>query len=318
MKIPNLAIHLDRQEPFDINKETHLKPILCTNVVNELFGEGVKPIEDDRFQLEEKHLSTLTNLIATDLGVERQRIIDFELNLADAQPPGLFGLHQEFVSSPRLDNLGSSLVAVDSIIHHSKVDAKHRDNAEVEMILLFDHEEIGSKSAQGADSSLAKEVTERIYHCFTPAETKLDHQGYCQTIHRSFLISADMAHAVHPNYASKHQSQHMPLIHGGMVIKINANQRYATDVVSSSALKEIAKRADVPLQEFIVRNDSLCGSTIGPLMAAQAGIKTIDIGAPQLAMHSIRETCGVVDLLYSRKLFNQFFLDGASIIEPLL
>jgi aspartyl aminopeptidase len=127
-----------------------------------------------------------------------------------------------------------------------------------------------------------------------------------------------MAHAVHPNYSEKHQRQHMPVIHGGIIVKINHNQRYATDVVSSSALKVLAAKADVPLQEFIVRNDSLCGSTIGPLISAQAGIKTVDIGAPMLSMHSIRESCGVVDLLYYKQLFNVFFVDGARVIGDLL
>lgn len=127
-----------------------------------------------------------------------------------------------------------------------------------------------------------------------------------------------MAHAVHPNYSEKHHGQHMPKLHEGIVIKINANQRYMTDSVGSSVLKVIANRAEVPLQEFIVRNDSLCGSTIGPMMAAKAGIKTIDIGAPQLAMHSIRETCGVVDLLYYKKLFAVFLQEYSKLSENLL
>ena len=127
-----------------------------------------------------------------------------------------------------------------------------------------------------------------------------------------------MAHAVHPNYSEKHHGQHMPKLHEGIVIKINANQRYMTDSVGSSVLKVIANRAEVPLQEFIVRNDSLCGSTIGPMMAAKAGIKTIDIGAPQLAMHSIRETCGVIDLLYYKKLFAVFLQEYSKLSENLL
>ena len=313
MKVPNLAIHLDRQEEFCPNKETHLKPILAMGIIDQIFGESVTKLEDDKFKLDEKHFSTLTNLIATDLNIDRSRIIDFELNICDTQPPALFGIHQEFVSSPRLDNLGSSLVALDSLIDHSKVDMKVRDNAEIEMILLFDHEEIGSQSAQGADSNMAAEITQRIFENYGgPSE------DYYRAIHRSYLLSADMAHAVHPNYSAKHHSQHMPTIHGGIVIKINANQRYATDVVSSSALKVIAAKADVPLQEFIVRNDSLCGSTIGPIIASKAGLKTIDIGAPMLAMHSIRESCGVVDLLYYRRLFNVFFHEGATVISDLL
>jgi aspartyl aminopeptidase len=206
------------------------------------------------------------------------------------------------------------LVALDSIIDFSKGDIeKDRNHAEIDMILLFDHEEIGSQSTQGADSNMAAEITQRIFENFGGK-----HEDYYRAIHRSFLISADMAHAVHPNYSGKHQPQHMPTIHGGIVVKINANQRYATDVVSSSALKVLAASADVPLQEFIVRNDSLCGSTIGPIIASKAGIKTIDIGAPMLAMHSIRETCGVVDLIYYHRLFCAFFNRGTQVIADLL
>lgn len=135
---------------------------------------------------------------------------------------------------------------------------------------------------------------------------------------RSLLLSADLAHAVHPNYSEKHQSAHAPRIHEGIVLKVNANQRYMTDIVGSSILKVIAEKAGVPLQEFIIRNDSLCGSTIGPMMAAKAGVKTIDIGAACLSMHSIRETCGVVDLLYYRKLFAVFFTNYTELSETLL
>lgn len=189
-----------------------------------------------------------------------------------------------------------------------------RDHSEIDMIMLFDHEEVGSQSAQGADSNMAVEITQRIFGAFGP----FDQERYYQAIHKSFLLSADMAHAVHPNYSEKHQGQHMPKIQEGIVLKINANQRYMTDSVGSSVLKVLAHRANVPIQEFIVRNDSLCGSTIGPMMAAKAGLKTIDIGAPQLAMHSIRETCGVVDLFYYKKLFAVFFTSYYELAEPLL
>jgi len=314
MKVPSLAIHLDREETFKPNKETHLKPVFSMAVADQLFGEAVEPIEDDKFRIENKHFATLTDLMAKDLSVAREDIVDFELNICDAQPSQLVGLHEEFVSSPRLDNLASSFASLDALIQHSKADKKTREHAEVDMIMLFDHEEIGSTSAQGADSNMAVEVTQRIFNNLG-THTQED---YFIAIHRSLLISADMAHAVHPNYSEKHQPQHRPLMHEGIVIKINANQRYMTDSVGLAILKTLATRADVPIQEFIVRNDSLCGSTIGPMMAAKAGIKTIDIGAPQLSMHSIRETCGVIDLLYYRKLFAEFFTEYTSLSETLL
>ena len=224
-------------------------------------------------------------------------------------------MHEEFVSSPRLDNLASSLCALDALIKHSKHDVKKaRQHSEIDMIILFDHEEVGSASAQGADSNMANEITTRITECLG-GKTQEDH---FRAIRNSIVVSADMAHAVHPNFIGKHQPQHYPHIHEGIVIKINANQRYATDSVSQAVLKVLADRCGVPLQEFIVRNDSLCGSTIGPIIAAKAGIKTIDIGAPMLGMHSIRETCGVVDLYYYELLFAEFFTNYTELTDNLL
>ena len=150
----------------------------------------------------------MTQLIANDLGVQRDSIIDFELNCYDAQPSSLFGLHEEFVSSPRLDNLGSSFCSLDALIQRSKIPAEQRDNAEIDMIMLFDHEEVGSQSAQGADSNMAVEVSQRIFG----ALTAFDQDKYFAAVHKSFLLSADMAHGVHPNYPEKHQGQHMPKI----------------------------------------------------------------------------------------------------------
>lgn len=196
----------------------------------------------------------------------------------DAHKPAIIGLHNEFVSSPRIDNLATSFSSLDSIIDYNKNGKK--DNAEVSMIMLFDHEEIGSTSAQGADSNMLCEATDRIFQNLNPNTTK---DQYYRAIHKSYLISADMAHGVHPNYSEKHQEQHQPKIHEGIVLKINANQRYMTDSVSAAILRVLAAEAEppVPLQDFMVRQDNLyCGSTIGPMMAAKAGIKTIDIGAP--------------------------------------
>ena len=142
-----------------------------------------------------------------------------------------------------------------------------------------------------ADSAKAEGEKEKLF------------QKYHSSLMKSMMLSVDMAHGVHPNYASKHQENHMPKFHEGVVIKWNANQRYMTDSISASIVKEIAKNADVPLQEFIVRNDSSCGSTIGPMIASKIGLKTIDMGVAQLSMHSIREFCGIVDVYKYRELF---------------
>ena len=219
MSVPSLCIHLDRKSEFDPNKETHLKPIIATSCIDQLMGEALPDADEpDVFNVKKKNFETFLTRIADDLGISVDRIVDFELSAYDMHPPAITGLHKEFVASPRLDNLASSLCSLDSLIQHHK--GGEKDNSEVSMIMLFDHEEIGSKSAQGADSNMVVETTERIMHAVNPGATKED---YYRAIRKSYLISADMAHAVHPNYAEKHQGQHMPKIHEGIVIKINAN-----------------------------------------------------------------------------------------------
>jgi aspartyl aminopeptidase len=179
------------------------------------------------------------------------------------------------------------------------------DSEEVRVIALFDHEEIGSSSAQGAGSNLVNDIFNRVNQVLATPDTPAD--AYETAVQKSFLVSADMAHALHPNYSDKHQEKHRPAIHKGPVIKINSNQRYATNAVTSFVVKELAKRNNVPVQEFVVRNDMGCGSTIGPILASKCGIRTVDIGIPQLSMHSIREQCGTVDVGHTVKLLSAFF-----------
>ena len=269
----------------------------------------------DVFNIKSKNFETFLTKIADDLGISTEQIIDFELSMYDAHPPAITGLHQEFVSSPRIDNLASCFTSIDALVTQHK--SGDKDNKEVSMIMLFDHEEVGSSSASGADSNMLVEATERIMQGVNPAATRED---YYRSIRRSFFISADMAHAVHPNYSEKHQGQHQPKLHAGIVLKINANQRYTTDSVSAGLTRVLAQAADppVPLQDFIVKQDLPCGSTIGPMVAAKAGIKTIDIGAPQLSMHSIRETCGVIDLLYYKHMFAAFFEHYGKLSQDLM
>lgn len=314
LKVPNLAIHLtDRSGIFEPNKEAHTKPVLATSIIDQLFcGQAV---EGDKYQCEDKHFRSVLDKIGADLEIDPRNIVDFELNVIDTQPAGLVGLHKEFLSSPRLDNLGSSLVALDAILEAGI----SQTNAEVSMIMLFDHEEVGSQSAQGADSNMAVEATQRIFEAV--GSTPRPQSEYFRAIRQSFLVSADMAHAHHPNYQEKHQPSHAPKIHQGIVLKNNANQRYMTDIVGASIIRAIAAKAEpspVPMQDFMVRNDSACGSTIGPMMAAKAGIKTVDIGGPMLGMHSIRETCGVIDLVHYRRLFIAFFQHYSKLSAELL
>jgi aspartyl aminopeptidase len=204
----------------------------------------------------------------------------------------------------------SSLTGIDGL-----VDVTNLDNSEVSVLLLFDHEEIGSTSAQGANSNIVVEVTERIFSVLKPTHTRED---YYRSIRRSLLLSCDVAHAVHPNYVQFHQPNHAPQMQKGVVIKTNANQRYMTDSVGTSIIRELARKSGVPIQDFIVKNDSPCGSTIGPMMASKSGMKTIDIGPPLLSMHSIREQVGVMDILYIKQLFHAFFNNYSDVENTLL
>lgn len=238
MNVPSLCIHLDRGDEFKPNKETHLKPILASNCIDQIMGEGIPESENDLYRVHAKHYKTFIDRIANDLEINCDQIIDFELSAYDHHKPAIIGLHNEFVSSPRLDNLASSLCSLDAIIDYKeKADL---DNKEVSMIMLFDHEEIGSTSAQGADSNMLVEACERIVYGTNPSATK---DEYYSAIRKSFFVSADMAHAIHPNYTEKHQTCHQPRIHDGIVIKISANQRYATDSVSAAILRVLAANA---------------------------------------------------------------------------
>jgi len=166
----------------------------------------------------------------------------------------------------------------------------------------FDHEEVGSQSFTGAEGETFPTWLERILGGLdVPALVQPEIYS------RSFLLSADCAHGVHPNYSGKHQSEHRPDFHKGIVIKANANQRYATTALTSALFREVCKRAEVPVQDFVVRNDSPCGSTIGPIISSKTGIRTIDIGAPQWGMHSCRETCATSDVAHLHRLCKAFF-----------
>lgn len=305
MRIPHLAIHLSSERnKFEWNNENHLKAILSTTFFDEKSGTQEDLPEQEKI-INKKLGKKLSGLIAKTLDVKAEQIIDFDLCLYDCQESCLLGIDQEFVSSGRLDNLGSSLTALHALLNSSQ---ELPSQTSINFIALFDNEEVGSLSFQGADSEFFGNNLLRI---FTTIETSGDEKSNEDTFYaccaRSFVLSADMAHAFHPNYPEKYQQDHRPVMHGGITIKLNPQSRYATDSEGAALLKEISKKADVPLQEFIVRQDSPCGTTIGPIIAGKLGIKTADVGVPQLAMHSIREMCGVVDLYYYRKFFEEFF-----------
>jgi len=258
--IPNLAIHLDRtaNKKREINPQNHLPLILSQGKTTDF-----------------------TELLKTQCSEDVDKILEYELSCYDTQPPSLVGLNEEFICAARLDNLLSTFIGARALLD--------TQGEQASLFISTDHEEVGSASACGAQGPFLRSVLERI----TSGATSLT-----QTISRSSLLSCDNAHGIHPNYAEKHDSNHGPILNEGPVIKINNNQRYATTSVSSAKFQQRCEKAGVPLQKFVTRSDMGCGSTIGPITASELGIETLDVGAPQWAMHSIRETAGSKDCEY--------------------
>ncbi|KAG8825260.1 hypothetical protein FRC17_008780, partial [Serendipita sp. 399] len=296
LRIPSLAIHLDRSvnENFKFNQETEFMPVLGLSIASQLNNPIVaaqkETGEQQADQPENKtkknggngldiapnHHPAILHLLAEELSVKPEEIHDFELHLFDTQPPCLGGINEEFIFSPRLDNQMTSYCALEALIEsvsdESQATIDSQTNSNVNLIALFNHEEVGSVSTTGAESSLIPSVMSRL----SPTPDAL-----ARTIARSFLISSDMGHGIHPNYTSKYQQNHRPELNGGIVLKTNAKQKYTTDAVGSFFIKQLAARRNGSVQEFEVRNDMTCGSTVGPLLS-KLGVRTVDVGLAQL------------------------------------
>jgi len=298
LRIPTLAIHLDRSanESFKFNQETEFMPILGL-----IESELNSPADDNKAKvassIQENHHPALLALLSNELSLSPEEIHDFDLSLYDTQPATLGGVNNEFIFSSRMDNLVSSFCAVEAMAESATAQYFSTFEGNVNCIALFNHEEIGSVSTSGAESSLIPSLLNRLSP--TPA-------SLAQSISRSFLISSDMAHALHPNYTSKHEENHRPIINGGIAIKTNAKQRYATDSISAFIVKQLVERKGGKVQEFVARNDMPCGSTVGPMLS-KIGIRTVDVGNAMLSMHSIRETAGSRDVQSAIDLFSSFF-----------
>jgi len=266
--IPQLAIHLDREvatKGLVVDAQNHLTPLWGIATVDD--GDG------------------FAGFVAKELGVTPDDVLGWDLMLHDLEPGALVGRDDELLGSARLDNLASCWAAVDALAGTAPA-----ANAPIPVVCLFDHEEVGSTSDRGAGSSLLPTVLER---------SVLSRGGSAESFHRalarSACLSADMAHATHPNYADRHDPEHTVALNGGPVVKVNANVRYATDAPGAALVALAAEQARVPLQRFAMRSDMSCGSTIGPVTAARLGITTVDVGMPQLAMHAAREYAGSQD-----------------------
>ncbi|CAJ1394676.1 unnamed protein product, partial [Effrenium voratum] len=287
---------------FQVNTEAHLQPVLCSSIFDdEAKDEKAEEKKDDEGILTRHHLALL-KLIAKEAGCEPAEIVDADLCLMDAQPSNLVGLYKEFISSPRIDNQLSTWGAFEGLCDFAKDANAVAEAKDVCLAVSFDHEEVGSQSFTGADGVTLPVWLDRVMDALAVSDTQKP-----EVLARSFMVSADCAHACHPNYAAKHQAEHRPFFHKGIVIKTNANQRYATTPLTAALFREVCKRSDVPVQDFVVRNDSPCGSTIGPIISSKTGVRSIDVGAPQWAMHSCRETCASSDALHMLNLAKAFF-----------
>ena len=268
LRLPNLAIHMNREvneAGLKFNKQTEL-PLLMGIADGEAAPET-------RFR----------QPIADALGVEPGDLLTWELNAYDTQKGSFWGIDQEFVADSQLDNLASCHAALSALL-------AQEDDAASSLVALFDHEEVGSESAVGAGGSFVGDVLQRL-----AAACGLDGEDQRRMLAASYFISADMAHGWHPNFPAAYEPCHRVLVNGGPVIKRNANQRYATDAASAARFLAICERAGVPCQQYAHRSDLGCGSTIGPIVAARLGIPSVDVGAPMWAMHSVRESAGVLD-----------------------
>ena len=279
LQISNLAIHFNRQvnDGVKLSKQKDMLPIL--GIINDELEKG----------------SLLMNIICGELSIKPEQVLDFDLYLADATPACTFGVHDEFLSSGRLDDLSMCFAGLEAMIDTDTADA-------TKVLAIFDNEETGSQTKQGAGSPFLAMMLQRIALAQSGSV-----EAWYQAIERAFMISADNAHAWHPNYSEKYDPTNHPVLGGGPVIKFNAAQKYASDAVSAAVFAEICRQADVPCQRFVNHSDVAGGSTLGNILASSIPLRGVDMGNAILAMHSCRETGSVADHLYTVKAFTQFF-----------
>ena len=286
LQISNLAIHFNRQvnDGVALSKQKDVLPLL---------GQITS-------QLEAGNL--LMNVILEELNSTRadcqfcaKDVLDFDLYLADATPACTFGVHNEFISSGRLDDLSMCYAGLEALIASDTTDT-------TQVLALFDNEETGSQTKQGAGSPFLAYILKRI--AMSQSHTE---EAYYQAVERAFMISADNAHAWHPNYPEKYDPTNHPMLGGGPVIKFNAAQKYASDAVSAAVFAGLCEKAGVPCQRFVNHSDVAGGSTLGNILASSIPLRGVDMGNAILAMHSCRETGSVVDHEYCVKVFTEFF-----------
>ena len=279
LQISNLAIHFNRQvnDGVKLSRQKDMLPIL--GIVKDQLEKG----------------NMLINLICEELKINKNDILDFDLYLADATPACTFGIHNEFISSGRLDDLSMCYAGLEALIASPCSD-------KTKVLAIFDNEETGSQTKQGAGSPFLASIIKRIAMAQGGNE-----ESFWQAVERAFMISADNAHAWHPNYSEKYDPTNHPVLGGGPVIKFNAAQKYASDAVSAAIFASICNEAKVPCQRFVNHSDVAGGSTLGNILAASIPLRGVDMGNAILAMHSCRETGSTADHIYTVKAFTQFY-----------
>ena len=272
--VPSLAIHLDREANTgrSVNPQSDLPAVLLQTSAKLDFRE------------------MLLGALKAQGVIDAEQVLEFELSLYDCQPAAMVGWNEDFIASARLDNLLSCYIGLQALLAS--------DTTEHCVLVCNDHEEVGSQSAVGAQGPLLESVLRRIAG---------DEVSFQRGIAQSMMISADNAHGIHPNYSDKHDANHGPLLNRGAVIKINVNQRYATSSETSAVYRNLCQKIDEPVQSFVVRSDMACGSTIGPITASTIGVRTLDIGVPTFAMHSIRELAGSEDAASLSRVLTAFY-----------
>ena len=279
LQISNLAIHFNRQvnDGVKLSKQKDVLPLL-----------GMVTDELERGNM-------LTNVICSELNINKEDILDFDLYLADSTPACTFGVHDELISSGRLDDLSMCFAGLEALLAAPLTDT-------TKVLAIFDNEETGSQTKQGAGSPFLASMLKRIAMAQSGSE-----EAYWQAVERAFMISADNAHAWHPNYPEKFDPTNHPVLGGGPVIKFNAAQKYASDAVSAAVFAEICREAGVPCQRFVNHSDVAGGSTLGNILASSIPLRGVDMGNAILAMHSCRETGSVADHCYCVAAFTRFF-----------
>lgn len=277
--IPHLAIHMNRgvNEGNPLSKQKDMLPVM--GIVNDTFEKN----------------NYLLGLIAAELHTTPENILDFDLTLYDTQKGNLVGINEEFISCGRIDDLGMVHAGMRALLDSAPC-------RQTKVLAVFDNEEVGSGTKQGAASPVLANILERVVNALGG-----NHEAFHRAIAHSFMISADMAHALHPNYPEKHDPTNHPKMGAGPVIKINANQKYLTDADSAAVFKTICELAGVPVQQFVNHSDMAGGSTLGNILTSQLELRGVDMGNPMWGMHSVRETAAVADHYYAIKAFTKFF-----------